>query len=130
MTTVQDTVFRADGSVAQGILLVSWPAFTTSSGIAVGAGSTSVKLGSGGSFSVALVPNANAAPANTVYTVVYQLDDAVKTEYWVVPGTSPANLAVVRTTLGESSSVAQMATQQFVNSAMAQKAEDSSVVHL
>lgn len=31
--------------------------------------------GPGGALSVSLVPNANATPANTVYTVVYQLDD-------------------------------------------------------
>jgi len=73
MTTVQDTVYRADGSVAQGMLLISWPAFTTSSGSAIGAGSTSVQLTATGGFSVALVPNANSAPT-TVYTVVYQLD--------------------------------------------------------
>jgi trimeric autotransporter adhesin len=74
MTTVQDTVYRADSSPAQGTLLISWPAFTTSSGTAIGAGSTSVKLSAGGVFSVALVPNVNATPAATVYTVVYQLD--------------------------------------------------------
>ena len=73
-TTVQDTLYRADGSTAQGTLLISWPAFTTSSGTAIGAGSTSVKLTSSGTFSVALVPNVNATPQATVYTVVYQLD--------------------------------------------------------
>src|SRR5579862_6634144 len=130
MTTVQDTVYRADGSLGQGTLLISWPAFTTSSGEAIGAGSTSVNLTSSGTFSVALVPNVNATPPNTVYTVVYQLADAVKTEYWIVPNASPANLAAVRTTLGATSSVAQMATQQFVSSALAEKASDSTVVHL
>lgn len=73
-TTVQDIVFRADGTPAQGTLLISWPDFTTASGQAIGAGSTSVNLGSGGALSVALVPNAGATPA-TVYTVVYQLND-------------------------------------------------------
>ena len=73
MTTVQDTVYRADGSVAQGTLLISWPAFTTSSGSAIGAGATSAKLTFSGGFSVALVPNADSTPT-TVYTVVYQLD--------------------------------------------------------
>lgn len=75
LTTVQDTVYRADGTPAQGTLLISWPAFTTASGQAVAAGSTSVTLGAGGSLSVALVSNANATPVNTVYTVIYQLDD-------------------------------------------------------
>lgn len=130
MTTIQDTVFRADGNPAQGTLLISWPEFTASGGQAIAAGSISVNLGAGGVLSVELVPNTSATPPNTVYTVVYQLDDVVKTEYWVVPTASPATLAQVRTTLGASGSVAQMATQQFVNAAVAAKANDSTVVHL
>ena len=70
LTTVQDTVYRADGSAAQGTLLISWPEFTTGGGQAVAAGTSSVTLGAGGALSVALVPNVNAIPANTVYTVV------------------------------------------------------------
>jgi len=75
MTAVQDTVYRADGSPAEGTLLISWPAFTTATGQAIAAGTTSVNLGTGGALSVSLVPNANATPANTVYTVIYQLND-------------------------------------------------------
>jgi trimeric autotransporter adhesin len=73
LTTVSDTVFRADGTPAGGTLLISWPAFTTASGQAVAAGNTSVTLGAGGALSVALVPNANATPPNTVYQVIYPL---------------------------------------------------------
>ncbi len=130
LTTIQDTVYRADGTPAQGTLLISWPGFTTASGQAVAAGSTNVTLGTGGALSVALVSNANATPVNSVYTVIYQLNDGtVKTEYWIVPGTSPANLAAVITTLGTSSAASQMVTQQYVNSALAAKANDSAVVH-
>jgi hypothetical protein len=75
MTTIQDTVYRADGSPAAGTLLISWPAFTTSGGEAIAAGTVSVNLGSRGALAVTLTPNANATPANTVYTVVYQLND-------------------------------------------------------
>ena len=74
-TTVSDTVYRADGTPAGGTLLISWPEFTTAADGAVAAGNTSVTLGTGGALSVGLVSNANATPANTVYTVVYQLDD-------------------------------------------------------
>jgi hypothetical protein len=74
-TTISDTVYRADGTPAGGTLLISWPEFTTAALGAVAAGNTSVTLGSGGSLSVGLVPNANATPADTVYTIVYQLDD-------------------------------------------------------
>jgi len=130
-TNVADTVFRADGTPAQGTLLISWPEFTTANQQAVAAGNTATTLGAGGALSVNLVSNANATPANTVYTVVYRLDDGtVKTEYWVVPTTSPATLAQVRTTLGGGSQVSQVATQQYVNTALATKANDSAVVHL
>jgi trimeric autotransporter adhesin len=75
MTAVQDTVYRADGSPAEGTLLISWPAFTTQGGEAIAAGTTSVNLGTGGALSVSLAPNANATPSNTLYTVIYQLND-------------------------------------------------------
>jgi len=130
-TTVTGVVYRADGTPAGGTLLISWPAFTTSAGQAVAAGNTSVSLGAGGTLTVNLVPNAGATPANTVYTVVYQLNDGtVKTEFWSVPAASPATIADVRTTLGTTTSVNQFATQAYVNAAVAPKADDSSVVHL
>jgi hypothetical protein len=76
-TTVSDTVYRADGTPATGTLLISWPAFTTVGGTAIAGGTKSVTLGTGGALSVALVPNASATPATTVYTVVYQLSTTV-----------------------------------------------------
>ncbi len=130
-TTVNDTVYRADGTPAGGTLLISWPGFTTSGGQAVAAGNESVPLGANGALSVALVPNAGATPVNSYYTVVYQLDDGtVKTEYWIVPTTSPTTLGVVRTALGSTLNAAQLASQQFVNQALASKANDTAVVHL
>jgi hypothetical protein len=74
-TTLSDTVYRADGTPAGGTLLISWPEFTTAARGAVAAGNTSVTLGAGGASSVGWVPNANATPANTIYSVVYPLDD-------------------------------------------------------
>ena len=130
-TTISDTVYRADGTPAGGTLLISWPEFTTAAQGAVAAGNTSVTLGTGGALSVGLVSNSNATPANTVYTVVYQLDDGtVRTEYWVVPTTSPTTISAVRTTLGAGNSASQMATEQYVNTALAGKANDAAVVHL
>jgi hypothetical protein len=130
-TTISDTVYSADGTPAGGTLLISWPEFTTAADGAVAAGNISVTLGTGGALSVGLVSNVNATPANTVYTVVYQLDDGtVKTEYWVIPTTSPTTISAVRTTLGATSSASQMATDQYVNTALAGKANDAAVVHL
>jgi hypothetical protein len=80
LTTVSDTVFRANGFRAAGTLLISWPPFTTADNHTVAAGNLSVTLGAGDSFLAQLAPNAGATPASTVYTVAYQLDDStVKT---------------------------------------------------
>ncbi len=129
LTTVSDTVFRADGSPASGTLLISWPAFSTSDGKPVAAGTISVALGTQGALSVALAPNAGATPAATFYTVVYQLsDNTVKTEFWTVGTTSPTTIAAVRTTLGTGTAT-QMASKQYVDSVVGGKATDAAVVH-
>ncbi len=131
LTTISDTVYRADGTPAGGTLLISWPEFSTAAGQAVAAGTTSVTLGAGGALSVQLAPNVGATPSGTFYTVVYQLNDGTaKTEFWAVPTTSPTTIAVVRTTPGSGGVVSQLATQQYVNAAVAPKANDSAVVHL
>src|SRR5207248_3132116 len=120
-----DTVYRADGNPAAGVLLISWPAFTTASSATVAAGNKSVTLGTAGSMTVQLAPNAGAIPAGTVYTVVYQLTDAtVKIEYWSVGTTSPETIAAVRTLVGTGAGASQIATQQYVNAQLA------NVVHL
>jgi hypothetical protein len=106
-STIADTVYRADGTLAGGTLLISWPTFSTAAGQSVAAGRKSVTLGPAGALSVALVPNTGATPAGTFYTVVYQLDDGtVKTEFWVVTTTSPTTIAAVRTVLGSGSAAA------------------------
>ena len=102
----------------------------SANGTAVAAGNTNVTLGTNGALSVALVPNAGATPAGSYYTVIYQLGPGeVKTEYWIVPTTSPANLATVRTTPG-SGVAAQPVSMQYVNAQLATKANDNAVVHL
>jgi hypothetical protein len=130
VTSIQDTVYRADGTTASGTLLISWPAFTTVAGQPVAAGTKSVALGAGGALSVSLAPNAGASPSGTYYTVVYQLDSGlVKTEYWSVPTTSPTTLAVIRTTPGTGVSSSSVASQQYVNAAVSAKADNTAVVH-
>jgi hypothetical protein len=117
-TRVSDIVYRADGSVASGVVLISWPAFTAADGTPVGAGSTSVALGNDGSLSVDLIPNAGATTSGAYYTAVFQLDDVVRTEYWVVGTTSPSTLAAVRATPGTGIAVPP-ASKQYVDSAIA-----------
>ena len=74
-TLINDTVYRADGTPAGGVLLISWGPFTTAAGKPIAAGNLSATLGTGGTLNVSLVPNAGATPASMYYEVVYQLDD-------------------------------------------------------
>jgi hypothetical protein len=130
LTSVVDTVYMANGSPAQGILVITWPAFVAADGTAVAPGSLDVALGTNGALNVALSANAGATPAGVYYTVVYQLQPSeVRTEYWVVPTSSPATLAQVRTTPG-AGTAAQPVSAQYVNSVLAGKANDNAVVHL
>ena len=76
MTTVSDTIYRADGRPAGGTVLISWPAFSTAGGAAIAASTKSMALGAQGVLSVDLVPNAGATPAGTYYSVVFHLDEA------------------------------------------------------
>lgn len=115
-TLVQDTIFHADGSPATGWMVISWPAFVTADGSAVAAGTTSVQLGTDGSFSVTLAPNAGGQPAGTYYTVNLKLDGGMASrETWVVPTTSPAKLAQVRATVVPSTMATQLLTTDWAN---------------
>jgi hypothetical protein len=118
-TTISDVVYRADGTLAGGTLLISWPTFSTAAGQAVAAGRKSVTLAEGGVLSVDLIPNTGATPPGTFYTVVYQLDDGtVKTEYWIVTANSPTTIAAVRTVLGSgNSAVTTSGVGSFVSKA-------------
>src|SRR5882672_5012741 len=130
LTTISDTVYRADGTAAAGTALISWPTFQTAEGNAVAAGTKTATIGAAGAFSTQLVPNVGAAPTGTYYTVVFQLDDGtVRREYWAVPTTSPTTIASVRTTPG--TGVANgLVSKQYVDAAVANRAVDSVVVHL
>jgi hypothetical protein len=124
-TTVQDTVYRADGTPAGGTVLVSWGAFTTAGGDSIPAGSTSVTLGTGGALSVALAPNAGATPMGSYYTAVFHLNDGTTSkEYWVVPvavpGGGPAKLAAIENQVLPTSVAMQTVSKQYVDGAISQ----------
>jgi hypothetical protein len=128
-TRINDVVYRADGTPAAGTLLITWPAFTAADGTPVAAGTKSVTLGAQGALTVDLVPSAGGSPAKTLYRVVYKLDDGTtNTEYWSVGTTSPTTVAAVRTTLGANPS-AQIVSRQYVDTVVANKADDTAVVH-
>ena len=72
-TTVQGTVYLANGSPGSGTLQLSWPAFTTASGQAIAAGKTTI--GADGFASVNLAPNVGSSPAGLYYTAIYHMSD-------------------------------------------------------
>lgn len=119
-TTVQGVVYRADGSAATGVLIVSWPAFSTANNQAVAAGSTTATIGQDGFVSLNLAPNTGAAPAGSYYTAVYHLNDGtVNTEYWTVPAAVSATIVSVRAKLVPASVAVQSATKQYVDASIA-----------
>jgi len=91
-TTVQDVVYRGDGTPASGTLVISWPAFTTAGNLAVAAGSMAVAIGPQGAISIALVPNAGGTPDGTYYKVVFKLDELKTDMRWLIGNGSPGRL--------------------------------------
>ena len=119
-TTVQGTVYRADGTPASGSLLISWPAFTTANNLAVAAGNTTAQIGTDGFVTVALAPNLGAFPAGSYYTAVYHLSDgSVSKEYWTVPTTSTATIAAVRAQLQPATVAVQSVSKSYVDALVA-----------
>ena len=120
-TTVADMVYHADGTKAGGMVIVSWPAFTTAAGQAVPGGSTSVAIGGDGTLSLQLAPNVGATPAGTYYTAVYHLDDGtVSREYWSVPvSATSVTLGAVRSTVLPATVAVQTASKSYVDSVVA-----------
>lgn len=119
-TTVQGTVYRADGSAASGMVLVSWPAFSTVANQAVAAGNQTATIGQDGFLSVNLAPNQGAYPAGSYYTVIYHLNDGtVSKEYWVVPATATAAISSVRAQLAPATVAIQPIGKSYVDSSIA-----------
>ena len=131
LTSVIDTVYMADGTPAQGVLVITWPAFVTASGTGVAPGVLNVTLGTSGALNVALAAERGRDSGGSV------LHGGLS----VGAGRSAnANIGwcrqvlrqrwrIVRTTPG-AGTAAQPVSMQYVNSALAGKANDSAVVHL
>jgi hypothetical protein len=89
LTTVKDTVYKSDGSLASGTVVITWQAFLDAGSKPVFGGSKTVPLTSG-ALAVMLVPNAGATPSGTSYNVrYYQSGGVFFEETWVVPASSP-----------------------------------------
>src|SRR5271166_4102883 len=114
---ISDTVYRADGSPAQGTVLLSWQAFTTAAGQAVSPGSLLVTLDANGGFNASVAPNTGASPAGTYYKAIFKLSDGTtETEFWVVPNTQTTTIGAIRSKLVPSQQAAQFLTRDFADS--------------
>ncbi|MGA9667740.1 MAG: hypothetical protein WBQ94_00945 [Terracidiphilus sp.] len=120
-TTVQGTVYLANGQVGSGTLNVSWPAFTTANGQSIVAGHTMVKIPQDGFVSVSLTPNVGATPAGLFYTAVYQMSDGTtSTQYWVVPTAAQASLGQVQAQLMPAAQAVQTVSKSYVDQSIAE----------
>jgi hypothetical protein len=89
LTTIQDQLFRADGTPVNGTLLISWKAFVASDNSNIPANTLRQPV-SGGLLRVKLVPTTTALTAAS-YTVMYLVDGKLtNTETWSVPPSASA----------------------------------------
>src|SRR5215471_6225431 len=98
LTTISDTIFKADGTRFNGLAQFTWVSFETGNGTNVGQQEKVVRIIDGNLF-VQLAPTTNATP-QSVYVVKYSSDGKIQfQEVWAVPPTT-ASLRVrdVRTT--------------------------------
>jgi hypothetical protein len=115
-TTVQGTVYLANGQPSGGTLTVSWPAFTTSAGQMVAADQTSVNIGNDGFVSINLAPNQGATPAGQFYSAVFYMSDgSVNTQYWIVPAAAQATLAQVQAQVMPAAQAVQAVSKAYVD---------------
>jgi len=88
LTTIQDTLFDADGQRYDGSLIIEWSTFDTSNPGTIVQQRKSVQVVNG-NLLVQLAPNNTATPPANVYTVLYQSDgDQQYSETWSVPASS------------------------------------------
>src|ERR1039457_2778525 len=81
LTTIQDVLFKADGTRFHGTLSISWSSFEAIDRSAIAQQTTTVTVVNG-NLQVQLVPTTTAA----FYTVVYNSDGLVQfQETWAVP---------------------------------------------
>jgi hypothetical protein len=84
LTTISDTLYNADGTLFNGVLTITWPAFEASDTTQIAAGTLTVQVTNGVLY-VQLVPTTNAN-TGAVYTVTFASEGVVEfTETWAVP---------------------------------------------
>src|SRR5690348_13119538 len=89
LTTIQDVIYKADGTAFNGILTISWKSFEATDTSAIATQLLTVKVVDG-VLRVKLVPNITTTPP-VYYSVVYNSEGRVQfTEAWAVPASAQA----------------------------------------
>ncbi len=96
LTTIQDTLYKADGTRFDGYAFIEWRSFDTPSGVTVSEQSVVARV-AGGNLRVQLVPTTDVA-RGAYYQVKFNSDGRIQfSEYWSVrPSTTPLRLSDVR----------------------------------
>ena len=96
LTTIQDVLYKADGTRFNGSLTISWTSFEAIDRSVIAQQTTTVNVANG-SLQVQFVPTTTATPA-AFYTVVYHSDGRIQfQETWAVPSsTQPLRVRDVR----------------------------------
>lgn len=96
LTTIVDTLYKADGTRFEGVAQIEWRSFQAADGSEIPQQTLNVKVVSG-NLRVALVPTVNASKPVT-YTVKFNSNGRTQfIEYWSVPAsTTPLRLQNVR----------------------------------
>jgi hypothetical protein len=104
LTTIQDVLYKADGTRFNGTLTISWSSFQAADQSAIVTQSTVVKV-LDGNLRVQLVPVTTADPAGS-YSVTYNSDGRVQfRETWAVPASAqPLRVRDVRVASASSGS--------------------------
>jgi len=104
LTTIQDVLYKADGTRFNGLLTISWNSFQSADSADIVTQSLTVKV-LAGNLRVQLVPSPTAPPS--YYTVVYNSDGKVQfQELWSVPASSqPVRVSAVRVTTAAAGAV-------------------------
>lgn len=98
MTTIQDTVTYADGTVAEGAIVLTWPPFVAAVGTSVMGGQQAFVIAPDGTISIRCFPTSNALPQPVYYIASYRLNKGpVYDEYWVVPPLPVVSIGAIRT---------------------------------
>src|SRR5437588_291819 len=99
LTTIQDVLYKADGTRFNGAVTVNWNSFQAADSSAIVTQSTTVKI-LDGNLRVQLVPSTTATPAGA-YSVTYNSDGRIQfAQRWAVPAsTRPLRVRDVRVDL-------------------------------